>query len=92
MKLRSYLRHTDPSLISTDGDSVEPIDNRKLHWFSLYTFWKTLPITVGLVTLISLLPGVVALLTVIGFGLFYEEGDNLPGFLRHTVLQDLIDY
>lgn len=92
MKLSPLLHHTDPSLASADVDTVDAIEGRGLHWFSLYTYWKTLPITVGLVTLVSLLPGVVAVLAVTGFGLFYEEGDNLPGFLRHTVLQELIDY
>ena len=63
-----------------------------MHWFALYTYWKTLPITIGLVTLISLLPGVLAVLIVTGFGLFYEFGDNLPAFLRHTVFEELVDY
>lgn len=92
MRLRDYLRHTEPSLVAADGEQVEPIVDRKLHWFALYTYWKTLPITIGLVTLISLLPGVLAILIITGFGLFYEFGDNLPSFLRHTVLQDVIDY
>lgn len=92
MGIREFLRHTEPSLVSSDNEQVEPIDDRKLHWFALYTYWKTLPITIGLVTLISLLPGVLAVLIIIGFGLFYEVGDELPSFLRHTVLQDVIDY
>lgn len=92
MFFREYLRRTDPSLVASDDDAVEPIVDRKLHWFALYTYWKTLPITIGLVTLVSLLPGVLAVLIVTGFGLFYEFGDTLPSFLRHTVLEDVIDY
>jgi uncharacterized membrane protein YdbT with pleckstrin-like domain len=86
------LHHTEPSLVAADDDTVEPIIDRRLHWFALYSYWKTLPITIGLVTLVSLLPGVVALLIVTGFGLFYEFGDQLPSFLKDTVLQDVIDY
>ncbi|MEZ4507810.1 MAG: PH domain-containing protein [Thermomicrobiales bacterium] len=71
---------------------LDPIVDRPLHWFSLYTYWKTLPITIGLVTLFTLLPGVIALILVIGFGLFYEYGEELPSFLRDTVLQDIVDY
>ena len=92
MSLRSFLRHTEPALVTGSTALVEPIEERKLHWFALYTYWKTLPITIGLVTLISLLPGVVALLAIIGFGMFYEYGENLPYFLKDTVLQDIIDY
>ncbi len=92
MPLRDYLRRTEPSLIGIDSGPVDPIIDRRLHWFSLYTFWKTLPITIGLVTLISLLPGVLAVLIVTGFGLFYEYGDNLPSFLRHTVFEEIVDY
>lgn len=92
MNLRSFLRHTEPALVAGSSDTVEPIEARQLHWFALSTYWKTLPITIGLVTLISLLPGVVALLAIIGFGMFYEYGDDLPGFLEDTVLQNIIDY
>lgn len=92
MKLENYLHRSDPVLVAGDGVPVEPIVDRPLHWFALYTYWKTLPITIGLVTLFSLLPGVIALTIVIGFGLFYEFGDELPAFLRDTVLQDVIDY
>lgn len=92
MSVRKYLHRTEPSLVTSGSTSVEPIVNRPLHWFALYAYWKTLPITLGVVTLIALLPGVVALLIVTAFGLFYEFGDNLPGFLEGTVLQDIIDY
>ena len=92
MKLKKYLGRTEPVLAAGDSASVEPIVDRRLHWFSLYTYWKTLPITIGIVTIISLLPGVIALLIVTGFGLFYEYGENLPSFLKDTVLQDAIDY
>ena len=92
MSLRTHLHHNDPALVAVDEDAVQPIVDRPLHWFALYTFWKTLPITIGLVTLFSLLPGVIALAIVIGFGLFYEFGEQLPSFLRDTVLQDAIDY
>jgi putative membrane protein len=92
MPLRDYVRRTEPSLVSTGDGPVEPIVDRRLHWFALYTYWKTLPITIGLVTLISLLPGVLAVLIVTGFGLFYEFGDNLPSFLRHTVFEEFVDY
>jgi putative membrane protein len=92
MNLRQHLRHNDPALEAVDEKPVEPIVDRSLHWFALYTYWKTLPITIGLVTLVSLLPGVIALLVVAGFGLFYEYGEQLPSFLRDTVLQDAIDY
>lgn len=92
MTLRKRLHRTEPSLAATGGATNEPIVDRRLHWFALYTYWKTLPITIGVVTLVSLLPGVVALLIVTGFGLFYEFGDNLPSFLKDTVLQDAIDY
>lgn len=92
MRLRAHLRRTEPRVVSADNDAVEPLVDRPLHWFSLYTYWKTLPITIGIVTLFSLLPGVIALLIVTGFGLFYEFGEQLPSFLRDTVLQDMIDY
>lgn len=92
MPLRNYLRHTEPSLAGNDDGPVEPIVDRRLHWFALYTYWKTLPITIGLVTLISLLPGVLAVLIVTGFGLFYEFGSELPTFLRHTVFEEIVDY
>lgn len=90
MTFRSHLHRSDPALEALD--TVEPIVDRRLHWFGLYTYWKTLPITIGLVTLFSLLPGVIALTLVTGFGLFYEFGAELPFFLRDTVLQDAIDY
>jgi putative membrane protein len=92
MNLRTHLRHNDPALVADDAISVESIVDRRLHWFALYTYWKTLPITIGLVTLFSLLPGILALAIVTGFGLFYEFGEELPSFLRDTVLQDAIDY
>ncbi len=92
MNLRSRLRRSDPALVATDGTSIEPIVDRRLHWFALYTYWRTLPITIGLVTLFALLPGIIALAIVTGFGLFYEYGEELPSFLRDTVLQDVIDY
>ncbi len=92
MRLRAYLRRTEPTLVTADTDAVEPIVDRKLHWFALYTYWKTLPITIGLVTLISLLPGVMALLIVTGFGLFYEFGAELPEFFKGTVLQGVVEY
>ncbi len=92
MRLREHLHRKDPVLAEDDPDPVEPIVDRRLHWFALYTYWKTLPITIGIVTLISLLPGVLAVLIVTGFGLFYEFGDQLPSFLKDTVLQDAIDY
>src|SRR5688572_6006776 len=92
MSLRTHLHHNDPALVAVDENAVDPIVNRPLHWFALYTFWKTLPITIGLVTLFSLLPGVIALAIVIGFGLFYELGAELPSFLQDTVLQDAIEY
>ncbi|MCA9858920.1 MAG: PH domain-containing protein [Thermomicrobiales bacterium] len=86
------LARAEPPLIDPHAPPAEPIVDRPLHWFSLYTFWKTLPITIGLVTLVSLLPGVIALLIIIAFGLFYEFGEELPFFLKETVLQDVIDY
>ncbi len=92
MRLRAHLHRNDPVLADSGNDSAEPIVDRPLHWFALYTYWKTLPITIGIVTLISLLPGVIAVLMVTGFGLFYEFGDQLPSFLKDTVLQDAIDY
>ena len=64
------LARAEPPLIDPHAPPAEPIVDRPLHWFSLYTFWKTLPITIGLVTLVSLLPGVIALLIIIAFGLF----------------------
>ena len=92
MRLREHLHRSDPVLAADDNESVEPIVDRRLHWFALYTYWKTLPITIGIVTLISLLPGLLALVIVTAFGLFYEFGDQLPSFLKDTVLQDAIDY
>lgn len=92
MSLQSLLNRSQPPLLESDGPTPEPIADQRLHWFALYTYWKTLPITIGLVTLISLLPGIVALLLVTGFGLFYEFGEELPSFLKDTVLQDIIDY
>lgn len=92
MRIRNYLQRTEPSIVPGDHEHIEPIVDHKLHWFALYTYWKTLPITIGLVTLISLLPGVLAVLIITGFGLFYEVGDELPSFLRHTVLQEIINY
>lgn len=92
MSLQSLLNRSQPPLLESDGPTPEPIVDQRLHWFALYTYWKTLPITIGLVTLISLLPGIVALLLVTGFGLFYEFGEELPSFLKDTVLQDIIDY
>lgn len=92
MNVRNQLRRTKLSLDANNIETVEPIVDRPLHWFALYTYWKTLPITIGLVTLVSLLPGVIALLIVTAFGLFYEFGEDLPWFLKDTVLQDVIDY
>ncbi len=92
MKLHGLLNRSRSEWAVSDNPDVEPIIDQPLHWFALYTYWKTLPITIGLVTLISLLPGVIALSLVIGFGLFYEFGEDLPLFLQDTVLQDAIDY
>lgn len=92
MKPRGPLPGQPSERVDAEQPSDEPIVDQPLHWFALYTYWKTLPITIGLVTLISLLPGVIALLVVTGFGLFYEFGEELPSFLRDTVLQDAIDY
>jgi hypothetical protein len=92
MSVWKRLGRPEPRLVSDDFAATEPIIDRPLHWFALYTYWKTLPITIGLVTLFSLLPGVIALLIVIGFGLFYEFGEDFPDFLKDTVLQDVIDY
>lgn len=91
-RLRGHLHRTEPRVIDGIDAPIDPIVDRPLHWFALYTYWKTLPITIGLVTLFTLLPGVIALVLVIGFGLFYEYGEELPSFLRDTVLQDVIDY
>ncbi len=91
-RLRGRLRRIEPRVVDESDAPIDPIIDRPLHWFSLYTYWKTLPITIGLVTLFTLLPGVIALILVIGFGLFYEYGEELPSFLRDTVLQDVIDY
>jgi putative membrane protein len=92
MNLRSHLHRSDPELVAAEATPIRPIVDRPLHWFALYTYWRTLPITIGLVTLFALLPGVIALAMVTGFGLFYEYGEELPLFLRDTVLQDAIDY
>ncbi len=92
MSLHSLLGRSETPPLQSDGAAPEPIIDQRLHWFALYTYWKTLPITIGLVTLISLLPGIVALLLVTAFGLFYEFGEELPGFLEDTVLQNIIDY
>src|SRR5215207_8734433 len=92
MKFRTHLHHNDPALVAIGEQSIAPIVDRRLHWFALYTYWRTLPITIGLVTLFALLPGVIALMIVTGFGLFYGFGEELPSFLRDTVLQDAIDY
>lgn len=92
MRVRAHLHRVEPLLVGGDSASIEPIVDRPLHWFALYTYWKTLPITLGVVTLFSLLPGVVALAIVTGFGLFYEFGDNLPAFLKDTVLEDVVQY
>lgn len=92
MKGTAWLRRFRSTPVSGEAESNGPVVDQSLHWLALFTYWKTLPITIGLVTLISLLPGIVALLAVTGFGLFYEFGEELPGFLKNTILQQIIDY